>query len=73
MLVAYAPHWLHHITVGLSSFLLPVREKVITTEDGESVIEQDLVKVAPLVMSPGYDLLNDDPGAYSDGEDFDGF
>ena len=21
----------------------------------------------------GYDLLNDDPGAYSDGEDFDGF
>ena len=73
MWVACVPHWLHHITVGLSSFLLPVREKVITTEDGKSVIEWDLVKVAALVKSPGYDLLNDDPCAYSDGEDFDGF
>ena len=53
--------------------LLPVKEKVVTTEDGESLIEKDLVKVVPLVKSPGYDLLNDDPGAYSDGEDFDGF
>ena len=55
--------------VGLSSFLLPVREKVITTEDGESVIEWDLVKVALLVKSPGYDVLNDDSSAYSDGEE----
>ena len=40
---------------------------------GESVIEWDLVKVAPLVKSPGYDLLNDNLGVYSDGEDFNGF
>ena len=53
--------------------LLPVKETVVTTEDDESLIERNLVKVAPLVKSPGYDLLNDDPGAYSDGEDFDGF
>ena len=54
-------------------FLFPVREKVITSEDGESVIEWDLVKAAPLIKSLGYNLLNDDPGVYSDGEDFDGF
>ena len=49
------------------------KERIITTEDGESVIEWDLVKVTPLVKSPGYDLLNDDPDVYSDGGDFDGF
>ena len=53
--------------------LLPVRESIITSEDGESIIERDLVKAAPLIKSPGYDLLNDNPGVYSDGEDFDGF
>ena len=74
MLDAYVPHWLCHIIVCLSPpFLLPVRERITTSEDGESIIEQDLVKAAPLIKSPGYNLLNDDPGAYSDGEDFDGF
>ena len=74
MLGAYVPHWLCHITVCLSSpFLLPVKERVITSEDGESIIEWDLVKTAPLIKSLGHDLLNDDPGVYSDGEDFDGF
>ena len=74
VLGAYALHWLHRITVCLSSpFLLLVRERVITSKDGESIIERDLVKAAPLIKSPGYDLLNDDPGVYSDGEDFDGF
>ena len=71
---AYALHWLHRITVCLSSpFFLTVRERVITSKDGESIIEWDLVKAAPLIKSPGYDLLNDDPGVYSDGENFDGF
>ena len=59
--------------VHLPPFLLPVRERVITSEDGESIIERDLVQAAPLIKSPGYDLLNDNPGYYSDGEDFDGF
>ena len=54
-------------------FLLSVKEKVITSEDGESIIEWDLVKSAPLIKSPGYNLLNDDPEVYSDGDDFDGF
>ena len=71
--VLYAPHWLRHIMVCCFIFLLPVKEKIVTTEDGESVIEWDLVKVAPLIKSLGYDLLNDDPGVYSDGGDFDGF
>ena len=55
------------------SFVLPVKENVITTEDGESLIERDLVKVAPLVKSPGYSLQNEDLSVYSDGEDFDSF
>ena len=59
--------------VGFFPLLLPVKETVVTTKDGESLIEGDLVKVAPLVKLPGYNLLNDDLGAYSDGEDFDGF
>ena len=54
-------------------FLLPVKEKVITSEDGESIIERDLVKAASLVKSPGYSLQNEDPAVYSDEEDFDGF
>ena len=54
-------------------FLLPVKEKVITSEDGEFLIECDLIKVAPLVKSPGYSLQNEDPAVYSDGEDFDSF
>ena len=54
-------------------FLLLVKKKVITSEDGESLIECDLVKVAPLVKSPGYSLQNEDPAVYSDGEDFDNF
>ena len=65
--------WLCHITVCCFIFLLPVKEKIVTTEDGESVIEWDLVKVAPFIKSPGYDLLSDDPGVYSDGADFDEF
>ena len=82
-----ALHWLHVPYIGCmcamlvalhngwSSFplLLPVKETVVTTKDGESLIEWDLVKVAPLVKSPGYGLRNDDTGAYSGGEDFDGF
>ena len=61
-----------HNCLPFSLFLL-VRESVITLDDGESIIEWDLVKAAPLIKSPGYDFLNDDPGVYSDGEDFDGF
>ena len=43
------------------------------TEDGDSLIEHNLVKVAPLVKSPGYSLQNEDLSVYSDGEDFDSF
>ena len=81
-LVVVVPHWfyVHHIGCICTAlvaphngwsffpFLLPVREKFITSEDGKSIIDQDLVKSAPLIKSPGYNLLNDDPGVYSDGE-----
>ena len=80
MLVSCALHWVHMHRIGVLHngwsfflFLLSVKENVITSEDGESIIEWDLVKAAPLIKSPGYDLLNDDPVVYSDGEDFDGF
>ena len=73
MSVPYVPCWLCCITECHFAFLFLVKERIITTEDGESVIEWDLVKVAPLVKSQGYDLLNDDPDVYSDGGDFDGF
>ena len=72
-LVAYVLHWLHRIMVGLSSLFYFQSEKELLPQKMASLIEWDLVKVAPLVKSPGYDLLNDDPGAYSDGKDFDGF
>ena len=70
--VAHALCQLCHTTVDPSSPPPQVREKAITTEDGESVIEQDLVKVAPPGKFPGYDPLNNNPGAHSDGEDPDG-
>ena len=41
-----------------------------TSSKGECHLECDLVKVAPLVKSPGYSLQNEDPSVYSDGEDF---
>ena len=86
MLVMVAPRWMqmHHVGCVCAtlvvphhnwsfSFVFPVKENVITTEDGESLIERDLVKAAPLVKSPGYSLQNEDPSVYSDGEDFDSF
>ena len=87
MLVTVAPRWFRTLCVGcictalvaphhnwsFFSFVLPVKENVITSEDGESLIERDLVKMAPLVKCPGYSLQNEDPSVYSDGEDFDSF
>ena len=77
--IVYAPCGLHVHHVGCAALwlvFLPFyfqSERRSSLEDGESVIEWDLVKVAPLVKSPGYYLLNDNPGVYSDGEDFNGF
>ena len=78
-LVVVVLHWFHIHRVGCTAlwnviaFLFPVKERIITTKDGESVIEWDLVKVVPLVKSPGYALLNNDPDVYGDEGDFDGF
>ena len=50
------------------SFYFHLKRKLLLQK-----IEWELVKVAPLGKSLGYDLLIGDPGVYSDGGDFDGF
>ena len=56
-----------------SSLSISVKELVLTDEAGEAHIERDLVETAPLIKSPGYNLQDDDPGIFSDGDDFDKF
>ena len=56
-----------------SSLSISVKESVATDETGEAHIERDLIDTAPLIKALGYTLQDDDPGIFSDGDDFDKF
>ena len=74
------PCWifLHHaglryLTHHFSSLFISVKESVATDETGEAHIERDLIETAPLIKAPGYNLQDNDPDIFSDGDDFDKF
>ena len=79
-LVVNVPHWFYMCHIGCAtlqcvvlSFYFQLRRKVLLQKMGSLSLSGTWEKVAPLIKSPGYDLLNDDPGVHSDGGDFDGF
>ena len=65
--------WLIVLNVSFFSLSISVKESVSPDETGEAHIKRDLVETAPLIKSPWYNLQDDDPSIFLDGDDFDKF
>ena len=73
MLDIFAPCHLTVLKHHFSSLFISVKESVATDETGEDHIERDLIETAPLIKAPGYNLQDNEPDIFSDGDDFDKF